>query len=151
MKVLTACRKVPSSVLWGCFLLNKKMARHWKNNSNENSAIENVTNFGAKASRTIDLYCLRLSGLWDAAYRGKRNHTYSWSGGEPVSHFLQFNLKPSIPVLPFCDITHGLTDHGGLWRTCWKWPQLNFATQWFSASRWKPIIGCSTKHLSLIL
>ncbi|GIU11145.1 hypothetical protein TUM4636_19560 [Shewanella glacialipiscicola] len=63
MKVLTACRKVPSSVLWGCFLLNKKMARHWKNNSNENSAIENVTNFGAKASRTADLYCLRLSGL----------------------------------------------------------------------------------------
>lgn len=56
------------------------------------------------------------------------------SGGTPRSHFLHGSLKPIMEARPSGVMTQGRLIHGGLCRTCWKWPHSSSATQSFLSS-----------------
>ena len=71
------------------------------------------------------------AGLRQPDYTGR----VSWSRGAPSSHFLHSRRKPSIDARPSSVSTHGRLNQGGLWRTCWLWPQASSATQSDNSSR----------------
>lgn len=61
------------------------------------------------------------------------------------SHFLHSSSAPNFPDRPSSVKTQLRVVIGGLWRTCWKWPQSSSARQSPSSSLSKPIIFCFIK------